>query len=236
MILIRRLSRSFREQNWVQTGVEFVLLVVGVFLGIQAANWNDDRVRARSEALMLLRIQEDFRAIEPALARTVDRYRTTVDSTGDVILQLRQPEPPEDEVAFRKSLRDAAFLWYVPPISVVYTELNSSGGISGLSDPDLRAALMRYGAAHTLYTQIQPQAKAILNNAQSHFHNGTEWNVDPDTWQGDDAVKGYDWPRLREARGELTLWQGLQYEIANISRRQLDEVRAVLAILDKEAP
>lgn len=98
MILIRRLSRSFREQNWGQTGVEFVLLVVGVFFGIQAANWNDDRVKARSEALMLLRIQEDFRTIEPALARTVDRYRTTVASTGEVILQLRQPEPPADEV------------------------------------------------------------------------------------------------------------------------------------------
>jgi hypothetical protein len=40
---MRRLSQSLKEQNWTAITVEFVLLIVGVFLGIQAANWNEAR-------------------------------------------------------------------------------------------------------------------------------------------------------------------------------------------------
>ena len=38
--MLRRLTQSLREQNWTSITIEFVLLVLGVFLGIQAANWN----------------------------------------------------------------------------------------------------------------------------------------------------------------------------------------------------
>lgn len=37
-MILRRLSQSFREQNWMAIGIEFVLLVAGVFLGIQVSN------------------------------------------------------------------------------------------------------------------------------------------------------------------------------------------------------
>ncbi len=34
-MILRRLSQSLKEQNWMAICIEFVLLVVGVFLGIQ---------------------------------------------------------------------------------------------------------------------------------------------------------------------------------------------------------
>jgi len=43
-MILRRLSKSLTEQNWTAIWIEFVLLVVGVFLGIQVANWNAARV------------------------------------------------------------------------------------------------------------------------------------------------------------------------------------------------
>ena len=50
-MIMRRLAQSLKEQNWTAICVEFVLLVLGVFLGIQAANWNGQRaedVRAQA--------------------------------------------------------------------------------------------------------------------------------------------------------------------------------------------
>jgi len=43
-MILRRLSKSLNEQNWTTIWIEFVLLVAGVFLGIQAANRNAARV------------------------------------------------------------------------------------------------------------------------------------------------------------------------------------------------
>ena len=43
-MILRRLSQSLKEQNWTAMLIEFVLLVVGVFLGIQVSNWNEARI------------------------------------------------------------------------------------------------------------------------------------------------------------------------------------------------
>ena len=42
-MILRRLAQSIKEQNWTAITIEFVLLVVGVFLGIKVANWNSER-------------------------------------------------------------------------------------------------------------------------------------------------------------------------------------------------
>ena len=59
-MILRRLSQSLKEQNWTAIAVEFVLLVLGVFLGIQVANWNEERVERAQEKGLLVRLHEDF--------------------------------------------------------------------------------------------------------------------------------------------------------------------------------
>ena len=52
-MILRRLAQNLREQNWTAIAIEFVLLIVGVFLGIQVANWNDARIEHERETLLL---------------------------------------------------------------------------------------------------------------------------------------------------------------------------------------
>jgi len=42
-MVLRRLAQNLKEQNWTAIWIEFILLVAGVFLGIQVANWNEER-------------------------------------------------------------------------------------------------------------------------------------------------------------------------------------------------
>ncbi len=63
-MLPRRFSQSLREQNWTAIAVEFVLLVAGVFLGIQAANWNEARVERELVRGHLSEIAQDLRTHE----------------------------------------------------------------------------------------------------------------------------------------------------------------------------
>ena len=49
-MILRSLTRHVREQNWFAVFLDFLIVVVGVFIGIQVANWNAeraDRVEAR---------------------------------------------------------------------------------------------------------------------------------------------------------------------------------------------
>jgi len=43
-MILRRLSQSLKTQNWTAIWIEFILLVSGVFLGIQVSNWNSERL------------------------------------------------------------------------------------------------------------------------------------------------------------------------------------------------
>ena len=46
-MILRRFTTALKQQNWTTILIEFVLLVGGVFLGIQAANWNEQRAEDR---------------------------------------------------------------------------------------------------------------------------------------------------------------------------------------------
>lgn len=39
-MLLRRVTENVKAQNWTAVALDFVIVVVGVFIGIQVANWN----------------------------------------------------------------------------------------------------------------------------------------------------------------------------------------------------
>ena len=43
-MILRSVTRHVRDQNWFAVGLDFMIVIVGVFIGIQVANWNDERL------------------------------------------------------------------------------------------------------------------------------------------------------------------------------------------------
>jgi hypothetical protein len=61
-MILRRFTQALKDQNWAAIAIEFVLLVLGVFLGIQVANWNEARRNEANEGRYLVELAEDLRA------------------------------------------------------------------------------------------------------------------------------------------------------------------------------
>ncbi len=61
-MLLRRVIEHVRTQNWTAIGIDFVIVVVGVFIGIQLGNWNDARANAAKEQVALAAILDDVEA------------------------------------------------------------------------------------------------------------------------------------------------------------------------------
>jgi len=45
-MLLRRLLEHVRGQNWFAVGIDFVVIVVGIFVGLQVDEWNQQRETA----------------------------------------------------------------------------------------------------------------------------------------------------------------------------------------------
>lgn len=67
-----RAANFWRELSWAKVVGETLIIVVGVFLGIQASNWNDQRSE-RAETVKVLR------GLKPELNNMVGNFRTLAD-------------------------------------------------------------------------------------------------------------------------------------------------------------
>ncbi len=76
-MILRRITEHVKAQNWFAVVIDFVIVVVGVFVGIQVSNWNASRVERQQEQAILVRLVEDYRQLverEGAyLARSAER-------------------------------------------------------------------------------------------------------------------------------------------------------------------
>jgi hypothetical protein len=58
-MLLSRLMRSLRERDWFFVGVELLVLVLGIVLGLQASEWASERRDRAEEQNYLRRLLED---------------------------------------------------------------------------------------------------------------------------------------------------------------------------------
>ena len=74
-MLLRRVMEHVKAQNWTAVALDFFIVVVGVFIGIQVANWNDARVERSSEAQFLVSLEQDM--------------KESIAEVDDIVRQLR---------------------------------------------------------------------------------------------------------------------------------------------------
>ena len=58
-MILRSVTRHVRDQNWFAVFLDFLIVIIGVFIGIQVANWNEARVAAEREALLVLELRAE---------------------------------------------------------------------------------------------------------------------------------------------------------------------------------
>ncbi|WP_412069191.1 hypothetical protein [Rubrivirga sp. IMCC43871] len=59
-MIYRRVLQHVRDQNWTAIAIDFVIVVAGVFIGIQVSNWNAARVEQAREATYLAQLREEI--------------------------------------------------------------------------------------------------------------------------------------------------------------------------------
>lgn len=55
-MILRRLTENLRAQNWTAIAIEFLIVVTGVFIGTQVANWNQQRLEKAETERMLAQL------------------------------------------------------------------------------------------------------------------------------------------------------------------------------------
>jgi hypothetical protein len=144
-MLLRRVIEHARDQNWAAVGIDFVIVVTGVFIGIQVSNWNAARVDEGRARAYLERIVADLDADLAALADRQKFWRD-VSLYGAKGLEYAQTGAAGDAshwellLAYFQASQVAEHI----PVQATYDELQSAGDLELIPDLGVRNALARY--------------------------------------------------------------------------------------------
>lgn len=105
-MLLRRIIEHVKTQNWTAVGLDFIIVVVGVFIGIQVANWNGTRQNLRAEARYIVDLANDVRAdiaeleaVQQNAIRNASLWHVILTEGFGVSSETLGPYPPYDRAA-----------------------------------------------------------------------------------------------------------------------------------------
>lgn len=73
-MILRRVTQHVNDQNWFAVALDFLIVVVGVLLAIQVANWNERRQDQSAYEDSVTRLIEELRINDRHIKRAKDNY------------------------------------------------------------------------------------------------------------------------------------------------------------------
>lgn len=177
-MVIRRIREHVATHNWFAVGIDLAIVMLGVFLGIQASNWNESRIEAEEGRSYRARLiaELDFNTRQH---RQQSAYYRQVLGHGLAALASLRSDKIGDPSQF---LIDAVQLTQVdtsPGKSYIYNEMVSSGLVNRLGDEAVQQAASDY------YIQVSENDRALLH---SHPFRDIARGIVPYSIQGEIQV------------------------------------------------
>ncbi len=88
-MILRRLANAIRQQDWFVVTIEILIVVLGVFLGIEAANWNAERAFRAQEATYLNQLRAEILVNDEVIEHQIRYVGRVVDGGRNALAFLQ---------------------------------------------------------------------------------------------------------------------------------------------------
>lgn len=143
--ILGRLQHGLRGHDWAAVAIELAIVVLGVFIGIEASNWNQERRERAEERRYYAQIVDDLRKDQATLRTAIERTADHDEAAEKTLVAIRTGAvPPSETGKFAVRIHYAGFLYLPRAARRTYDELVSTGNLGLLRDPKAKAAIADY--------------------------------------------------------------------------------------------
>jgi hypothetical protein len=192
-MLLRRVLEHVKDQNWTAVAIDFVIVVVGVFIGIQVSNWNESRAFERREQVLLRELHGEVAQNLADAQSKGDAFLIGAESARRVLDAIDQDEPPctDDCWPVVVDLMHASQWQQLMSSWSTYEELRREGLPSDRRIIEFVEKYRTYSHQVALVLSVQPRYRMLVRglipiNAQDAY-----WDQ---CYSLDDAVEVYLYP------------------------------------------
>lgn len=163
-MILRRFMKHVNDQNWFAVGLDVIVVVVGIFLGMQVTEWNDQRKDRVEEGEYLLRVTDDIgqmledQRVELASKKTIrDQIYFTLQVLESGVLEEDQIEDFEAGLWATGKMQAYITLKYQIP------SLQNSTDIALISNRNLRIKIRDHDENMRNYQEYDNTGVAVNN-------------------------------------------------------------------------
>ncbi len=137
-MMLHRVVSHLKKQEWTLIGIDFLIVVLGVFIGMQVQDWNADRqARAKAE-VFAVRLRDDLRYEHWNYEYVSNYYQDVLANAGRTVDAMTGEKPMSDEQFLISAYRSTQYLSNARR-RATYDELISTGTIGLIADQRLRS-------------------------------------------------------------------------------------------------
>jgi hypothetical protein len=151
-MILQRLATSIRKQDWFTVVIETLIVMFGVFLGLEVNNWNQARFERADTRNVLERLERDFELQLTLTNRSIGQQVLVLEATSRLITGIRTGDLDEQTLNEDLALVDSVSAF--PGPSAAFQELVSTGRMRLIANEDLRDKLYEFDSSITFGREI----------------------------------------------------------------------------------
>lgn len=240
-MLLRRVTEHIKSQNWFAVGLDFFIVVFGVFIGFQVDRWNEGRIEAAQENTYLNRLHTDMKT---TIRRNEKQIRFMIKQTDRARLVLESLDEcklaESDRNDFANGIYHLGKIFPTYVIKSTISELVSTGKIGIVKSSKLKAQLNRLieiyenrvALAPLIRERITPHIVYIDNFVIYHIESAQIGSVEIG-WENID----FDFEELcTNARftAAVSAVRNYTFDVIAQNRQVMQEVDSLLRLLEGE--
>ncbi len=140
-MILNRIATAIKARDWAAVAIEFLVVVLGIFVALQAEDWNQERSDRRLEKVYLSRLIDETKANIETLRQYDQIYEQKVQFIFALPGMRLEAAVSRDPDAFVQQLDNSSWIGIPDLRSESYEELESSGRLALLRDAALRSAI-----------------------------------------------------------------------------------------------
>jgi hypothetical protein len=154
-MLLQRLKKHLRQENWFAIVLELVIVIAGLFLAFQLDRWYEEQRLKADQIVKMTSLVADFAENEARLNQIIARAGQKMQAVVALRDEMRKDQPSLSVTQLNQLVAKTTDLATFQAVDITYLNIVGGGEAVELSNAELKKALADFYAFYELTKLIQ---------------------------------------------------------------------------------
>ena len=162
-MFLRRIAEHLKTQNWTAVGLDLGIVILGVFIGTQVSNWNQERIEKQETERLLLELRPALKSFSDFFG-TAKPYYATTRAYSDTAFAGWRGDPAVSDEQFVIAAYQASQVYVFRIDGENFVAIFGSERLRDIDDVEVRRGLINLMTFN--YSQVEIAAMATRYRKQ----------------------------------------------------------------------